>query len=146
MANRETQADTVSVNGRANLFATELLVVGRTGTFESKSVNFRSDYAELNVEGTLQLVGNNSARSAAMRSTGNILDAFGTQLHIDVNVNFEAPAVYLADHVDDKLSICGHANFNVTEFASIHVNGDVTLAAWRVFGADSWINPDSRVC
>jgi hypothetical protein len=100
----------------------------------------------LEAEGTLQLIGNNSARSAVLRASGNILDGANTDLTIEENVNFFAAAIYLADGEFDELTICGHANFNVNVFASVHRNGTATLGSWRVNGANSWINPDSRVC
>jgi len=100
----------------------------------------------MSVEGNIQLIGDNVASSATLTATGNIVDFVDTRLNILNAVDFNAQAVYLADNADDELIICGHASFNVTVFASVHVNGTATIGSWRVIGADSWINPDSRAC
>ena len=140
------QGGRISVAGRANLFASDFIIAGRAGTVESGSLNFQTQFADLSFEGNIQLIGDNIASTAMLSATDNIVDSFDTRLDILSNVDFNARAVYLADSADDELVICGHANFNVTQFASVHINGTATIGSWRVVGASSWINPDSREC
>lgn len=146
LANHEA-SDRISVSGQARFHATDYVVLGRQGTVEAGSMNIQTQYAEVIAQRRLVFFGDNVFETARLQSTGNILDLTGTRFEISRRADFTAPAVYLADQSEDKLEICGHVNFNVTRFASVHRNGDVKIGTWRTTsGGGSWIIPDSREC
>lgn len=143
----QTASDRISVNGRANFFATEFVTLGLVGTVESKLINFRAEFANIVGTGNLTFVGDNSASAALVRATENIYDAASTRMEFLRFIAFTARSVHVADQVDDVFNVCGHVNFNVTDFVSVDAEGTAAIGTWRVTGGSgNIIHADSRTC
>ncbi len=143
----QTASDRISVNGRANFFATDFVILGLAGTFDSKLINFQTDYTNIAAEGNLTLVGDNSASTAFLRASQNIYDAFSTQIEFSRFADLTAQSVHLADQADDELRVCGHVNLTVTDFVVVDADGTTAIGTWRVNGGrGNVIHADSRAC
>lgn len=143
----QTSSDHIAVNGRANFFATDFVIVGSVGTVEARFMNFQTDFANIASDGNLTLIGDNSASTAMVRATGNIFDTASTQMEFLRRVDFTAESVHVGDTADDVFTVCGHVNFNVTNFVNVDTDGTATIGTWRVNGGSgNIIHADSRAC
>jgi len=71
----QTASDRINVNGRANFIATDFVILGLQGAFESKLINVQTDFANIEAERDLIFIGDNSIARSRLRAGGRVVDA-----------------------------------------------------------------------
>ena len=71
----QTASDRISVNGRANFIATDFVILGLQGAFESKLINVQTDFANIEADRDLIFIGDNSIARSRLRAGGRVVEA-----------------------------------------------------------------------
>ena len=71
----QTASDRINVNGRANFIATDFVILGLQGAFESKLINVQTDFANIEADRDLIFIGDNSIARSRLRAGGRVVEA-----------------------------------------------------------------------
>ena len=97
----------ISVTGLAEFIAPAGVQIGDNGqdTFSSGTLNFQSSQqVSINSETSLNIVGNNTARSTSLRSQQSISDAANASINIQFQTQLTGQSVQLGDTTTDEFN------------------------------------------
>ena len=109
------------------------MVVGRLGSVNLGQVNFNTRFADIRLNGHLQLAGSVRAEDAVLSTSSFIGDSLDADIQIGSSTTFRTPrGVLLADGNANANSVvfCGHVFFDVGEFAIVKASGTSYLESW----------------